>query len=85
MRPDFIITVKGAHEDMVYIVLPTHTTALNWMFAHVQESERRNMSAHLGHESFMQFKSDMRAAGMSLSQPSSPQPAGGESTNGRSA
>jgi hypothetical protein len=84
VNPDFIITVKGAHADLVYIVLPTHVGALNWMFAHVEPGERRSMSAHLDLERFMQFEVDVRDAAMTFSQPSSPQPAGGESTNGRS-
>jgi hypothetical protein len=77
MRPDFIITVKGAHDALVYIVLPTHVPALNWMFAHVDASERRGMSAHLGLERFTQFKAEVRDASMTFAQPSSPQPAGG--------
>jgi hypothetical protein len=40
------------------IVLPTHTAALNWMFAHVEASERRSTSAHLVDARFAQFKSD---------------------------
>jgi hypothetical protein len=58
MRPDFIITQQPTPGGMVYIVLPTHTGALNWMFAHVEATERRSMSAHLSDARLAQFKSD---------------------------
>jgi hypothetical protein len=58
MRPDFIITQQPAPGGTVYIVLPTHTGALNWMFAHVEATERRSMSAHLSDARLAQFKGD---------------------------
>lgn len=79
MRPDFIITHKPAAEGLLYIVLPTHVGALNWMFAHVEASERRQMSAHLVDSRLAQFKSDAALESLTFSEPtSSPQPAGGE-------
>jgi len=58
MRPDFIISQQPAQGGTVYIVLPTHTGALNWMFAHVEATERRSMSAHLSDARLAQFRSD---------------------------
>jgi hypothetical protein len=77
MRPDFIITQKPTLAGMVYIVLPTHTGALSWMFAHVEATERKQMSAHLSDARLALFKSDAAVACMTFAEPSSPQPAGG--------
>ena len=77
MRPDFIIAQKPSAAGMVFIVVPTHTGALNWMFAHVEAIERRNTCAHLTDSRLAQFKSDAGVACMTFSEPSSPQPAGG--------
>lgn len=77
MRPDFIISEKLTAAGTVYIVLPTHVAALNWMFAHVTKDERRNMSAHLSHDRCQQLIADAAIEGMAFTQPSSPQPAGG--------
>jgi hypothetical protein len=66
MKPDFIIAEKHTAAGSVFIVLPTHITALNWMFAHVEASERKKMSAHLVESRFAQFKSDAVLASMTL-------------------
>jgi hypothetical protein len=66
MTPDFIISEKHTAAGTVYIVLPTHLTALNWLFARVEASERRSMSAHLVGDSFTKFKSDAALADMSF-------------------
>jgi hypothetical protein len=58
MNPDFIISEKHTANGSIYIVLPTHITALNWLFARVTATERRQMSAHLDEGRFAQFKSD---------------------------
>ncbi|MFL6310618.1 MAG: hypothetical protein ACJ71W_00805 [Terriglobales bacterium] len=77
MRPDFIITQRQSPDGPTSIVLPTHTGALNWMFAHVDAATRHGMSAHLGSEKLAHFKSEVAVAGMTFAEPSSPQPAGG--------
>jgi hypothetical protein len=59
MRPDFIITQKQSSDGPISIVLPAHTAALNWMFAHVDATARRGMSAHLGREKLAHFKSEV--------------------------
>jgi hypothetical protein len=79
MRPDFIITQKQSPDGPISIVLPTHTAALNWMFAHVHAAARRGMSAHLGSDALAHFKSEVAVASMLWSEQSSPQPAGGGS------
>jgi hypothetical protein len=66
VSPDFIISEKHTSEGVVYVVLPTHITALNWLFAHVEASERRKMSAHLVGDRFAQFKSDAALADLSF-------------------
>jgi hypothetical protein len=77
MRPDFIITQRVTANGLISIVLPTHTGALNWMFAHVEATERRNMSANLGADRLAQFKGDAALENLTFSEPqSSPQPAG---------
>lgn len=69
MRPDFIIRQKPEQDGMVYIVVPTHTGAQNWMFAHVEPTERRTMSAHLSDARLAQFKSDAGVEHMTFSEP----------------
>jgi hypothetical protein len=66
MRPDFIISEKHTAEGSVYIVLPTHISALNWLFARVTAAERRQMSAHLVGDRFAQFKQEAAASDMSF-------------------
>jgi hypothetical protein len=58
MRADFIITQKLVEGELKYVIVPTHTAALNWMFAHVAAGERRSTTAHLVDARFAQFKSD---------------------------
>jgi hypothetical protein len=62
MNPDFIISEKHTADGAVYIVLPTHISALNWLFARVTASERRQMSAHLDEGRYAQFQSDAAIA-----------------------
>lgn len=77
MRPDFIISQRPSASGMVYIVVPTHTGAQNWMFAHVEPTERRTMSAHLSESRLAVFKGDAGVESMTFAEPGSPQPAGG--------
>ena len=62
MNPDFIISEKHTAAGSVFIVLPTHVTALNWLFAHVTAVERRQLSAHLDEGRYAQFQSDAAVA-----------------------
>ena len=81
MRPDFIIHQRSTGEGLIYVITPTHTRALNWMFAHVQATERRQICAHLTCDRLAEFRSDAAIAAMTLSEPQvSPQPAGGGNT-----
>jgi hypothetical protein len=66
MNPDFLISEKHTSDGVVYIVLPTHISALNWLFARVTETERRKMSAHLVGDRFAQFKQQAAASDMSF-------------------
>jgi len=77
MRPDFIISQRLNAAGPIFIIVPTHTGALNWMFAHVEASERRSTTAHLVDARLAQFKSDAALASYTFSDPQgSPQPAG---------
>jgi hypothetical protein len=66
MTPDFLISEKHTVAGIVYVVLPMHISALNWLFARVEASERRSMSAHLNAERFAHFKSEAALADMSF-------------------
>lgn len=69
MRPDFIISQKPSARGMIFIVVPTHTGALNWMFAHVEATERRISTAHLSDARLAQFKNDAGVACMTFAEP----------------
>jgi hypothetical protein len=86
MKPDFIISQQPTEAGMIFIVLPTHAGALTWLFAHVEATERRSMSAHLSDARLAQFKSDAAVQQFTFTDSfslglapgsSSPQPAGG--------
>ena len=66
MNPDFLIAEKHTADGVVYVVLPTHISAQNWLFARCDASEKRNLSAHLSDARFQQFKSDVALADMSF-------------------
>jgi hypothetical protein len=66
MTPDFLIAEKNTADGIVYVVLPTHLSAQNWLFARCEPSERRPLSAHLNHARFQQFKSDAAVADLSF-------------------
>lgn len=66
MNPDFIISEKHTAAGSVYIVLPTHTSAMNWLFAYATGTERRKVSAHLDEGRYAQFRSDATLANLSF-------------------
>jgi hypothetical protein len=69
MNPDFIISEKHTANGSIYIVLPTHITAQNWLFARVDASERRSLSAHLVHARYVQLQSDAALANLTFKHP----------------
>ena len=66
MNPDFIISEKHTAEGVVYVVVPTNITALNWLFAHVEAGERREMSARLVGDRLAHFKSEAALGDLSF-------------------
>lgn len=64
MNPDFIISEKHTAKGSVFIVLPTHITAQNWLFARVTKEERRQVCAHLDEGRLAQLKSDAALANL---------------------
>jgi hypothetical protein len=69
MKPDFIIAEKHTAAGSVFIVLPTNTMALTWLFARVTATERRQLSAHLDEGRYAQFKSDAAISNLTIRVP----------------
>jgi hypothetical protein len=69
MKPDFIIAEKHTADGSVFIVLPTNTMALTWLFARVTATERRQLSAHLDEGRYAQFKSDAAISNLTIRVP----------------